>query len=100
MAKLNIEITETGDIRFRLNFLGHIYKEARSNKGECQGATLNESMENEIGEALADKLDEFMAEDVLGIVTIIDDVSSVGTISDVVKMLTRYEGEIKAGDMQ
>ena len=99
MAKLNIVITETGEMRFSLNFLGHIYTEARTNKGECMGTPLNELMEQEIGEKLADMMDEFFAEDILGLTTAIDDNESVGMISDIVKMLTGYETQLKAEEV-
>ncbi len=97
MAKLNVEIKPNGDIRYWLDFAGKTFETTEKWDGPDESTALNVQVETDMLTVLNSILGEFDAEEVLGLICDIDDVSTISTIQEIVIALTEYEEQLKEG---
>ena len=95
MAKLNVEIKPNGDIRYWLDFAGKTFETTEKWNGPDESIALNVQVETDMLTVLNSILGEFDAEEVLGLICDIDEVSTISTIQEIVVALTEYEEQLK-----
>lgn len=95
MAKLNVEIKPNGDIRYQLDFAGKTFETTEKWNGPDESIALNVQVETDMLTVLNSILGEFDAEEVLGLICDIDEVSTISTIQEIVVALTEYEEQLK-----
>lgn len=95
MAKLNMEIKQNGDIRYQLDFAGKTFETTEKWNGPDESTALNVQVETDMLTVLNSILGEFDAEEVLGLICDIDEVSTISTIQEIVVALTEYEEQLK-----
>ncbi len=95
MAKLKIECSANGDVKYSLDFLGCAFDMAMiaNEYGAISDKkALDNQVEDELGDVLADILGTEEMEELLEYIAGID----VGDVGEVMQALTEYEQRIKA----
>lgn len=97
MAKLTIECLESGDIQYKLKFLGSEFQLIMI--GNESGATsdrpaLDSQVKKELGESLNDLLGQQETEELLERISEIGDLNDVDSMNEIVIFLNECEGMV------